>query len=84
MLTSLAESGFRLVFGRITAITDDTLLYAGVGPAPYDLVLPFSPRVLQGYEGQSLERLGAQVGALVHLRWNPASGHVGAAEILSA
>jgi hypothetical protein len=56
------------LFGRIIEIREDVLLRAGIGPAPYELIVSFTPRVLAGFEGQSLERLGIKIGTPVRLR----------------
>jgi hypothetical protein len=82
MIGTTISNGFRVVFGRIVQISPDTKLQAGIGAVPYDLIVSFGPRLLEGYEGQDLARLGVQVGAAVKLKVNVKSGEVCAAQVL--
>jgi hypothetical protein len=82
MIGTTVSNGFRVVFGRIVQVSSEVGLRAGIGALPYDVIVSFAPRLLEGYEGQDLSRLGATVGAPIKLKVNVKSGEVCAAQVL--
>jgi hypothetical protein len=80
---TLASSPHSLIlFGRIVEIVEESRIHVAVGARPYAEVLAFAPKLLEGYEGQALLRLGVAVDAPVRLQVDRDSNRVTAAAVL--